>query len=183
MPWPYSYRRYSGVPFPPYRFIPGKSPHPTEDPKGHSFGKKEEPEAWHSPEEWPQNTAYLYGVDLYNHGYWWEAHEAWESLWRRPQANILTKKFLKGLIKISAAFLKWHLHQQRGMEELYNDGLMLLKDVLQEHEVYMGIDLNQHITALSRHFMQVVADTESWPEPLENYPFIVLQKDITMSKS
>ena len=35
--WP----RYSTRPFPSYRFVPGKSPHPRRDPHGHSYGQPE----------------------------------------------------------------------------------------------------------------------------------------------
>ncbi|TGQ49534.1 DUF309 domain-containing protein, partial [Mesorhizobium sp. M1C.F.Ca.ET.210.01.1.1] len=24
---------------------------------------------------------FRWGIDLFNHGYYWEAHEAWEPLW------------------------------------------------------------------------------------------------------
>ncbi|MER9007639.1 DUF309 domain-containing protein [Mesorhizobium sp. M0862] len=25
---------------------------------------------------------FRWGIDLFNHGYYWEAHEAWEPLWQ-----------------------------------------------------------------------------------------------------
>ncbi len=28
------------------------------------------------------SDAFLWGLDLFNHGYYWEAHEAWEGLWQ-----------------------------------------------------------------------------------------------------
>jgi hypothetical protein len=45
-------------------------------------------------------------VDLFNHGYYWEAHEQWESLWhacgrKGPVANLL-----QGLIRLAAAGVK-----------------------------------------------------------------------------
>ena len=169
------FSRYTDIPFPPYRFIPGENPHPTEDPRGYAYGKPENV-IWHGPNEWSRNPQYLYGVDLYNHGYWWESHEAWESLWKKPQANFLIKKFLQGLIKISSAFIKWHLHQQRGLEHLYNEGVSHLKDVLQEQEIYMGLDLAEHIAKVSKHFTSVVAVVEHWPDPAEDYPYIILKK-------
>jgi len=174
--WPYPYSRYTDIPFPPYRFIPGTAPHPTEDPKGYSYGKKEEDVLWYPPEQWLHNQQYLYGVDLYNHAYWWEAHEAWEVLWRQPQAAYLTKEFLQGLIKIAAAFLKWQLKQQRGVEQLYNEGIEHLQTVLAQRDIDMGINLMEFITQLSKHFTIVVADVAQWPDPLENYPHIVLQE-------
>ena len=34
-----------------------------------------------NPEEWRACCDYLYGIDLFNHGFYSEAHEAWEGLW------------------------------------------------------------------------------------------------------
>ncbi|MFQ5661093.1 MAG: hypothetical protein ACE5GZ_11755 [Gammaproteobacteria bacterium] len=31
--------RYTNRPFPSYRYVPGKAPHPTRDPDGHSYNK------------------------------------------------------------------------------------------------------------------------------------------------
>ena len=59
-------------------------PHPTQDERGHSYSRGEEaPALYFPPESWRENADYLYGVDLYNHGYLWEAHEAWEGLWHK----------------------------------------------------------------------------------------------------
>ena len=56
-------------------------PHPTNSPEGHSYGKEdEEHEKWDS-DLWKDNEDYLFGIDLYNYHYYWEAHEAWEGLW------------------------------------------------------------------------------------------------------
>ena len=95
-------------PFPPYRHIPGVTPHPIRDPRGHSYGVEEVHDAEPLPPEfWRQNEDYLYGVDLYNFAYWWEAHEAWEGLWHQAEGTY--RLFLQGLIQVSAAFIK-HPH-------------------------------------------------------------------------
>lgn len=101
--------RYSQRPFPAYRFIPGRSPHPTRDPDGHSYGREETapPESF-DPAHWHRYETYLYGVDLYNHGYWWEAHEAWEACWIAAGKHTETGLFLQGLIQIAAGSLKKH---------------------------------------------------------------------------
>ncbi|MCR4337131.1 MAG: DUF309 domain-containing protein [Candidatus Omnitrophica bacterium] len=168
--------RYSQRAFPPYRFISGENPHPTESPQGHSYQKKE-----HGVEpliltQWAKNQDYLFAIDLYNYAFWWESHEAWEGLWRQTSSSDLSHQFLQGLIKISAAFLKWHQHHQNGLEHLYVGGIEHLKHVCQQKEIYMGIDLMAHIAKLSVHFRGVIADEAYWPDPLVNYPFIVLEQ-------
>jgi uncharacterized protein len=96
-----------GVPLPPYAFVPGSAlPHPTSDPAGHSFGKRgmaTQPVGAHN---WAACTPYLYALDLFNHGYYWEAHEEWEALWQACGRVGLTADFLKALIKLAAAGVK-----------------------------------------------------------------------------
>lgn len=41
------------------------------------------------------------GVDLFHRGFWWEAHEVWEGLWRRAAGD--EAELLQGLIQIAAA--------------------------------------------------------------------------------
>lgn len=111
--------RYSRQPFPAYRFIPGRTPHPTRDPEGHSYhaGNHALPERF-DPERWYECEAFLYGVDLYNHGYWWEAHEAWEACWIAAGKQTETGLFLQGLIQITAGCLKkyqGHTEAGRGL--------------------------------------------------------------------
>jgi hypothetical protein len=93
-------------PFPPYAFVPGRRPHPISDPAGHSFGLKPATVEPIDPEKWRENRAYLRGLDLFNHGYYWEAHEVWESLWHACGRQGATAGFLKGLIQLAAAGVK-----------------------------------------------------------------------------
>jgi hypothetical protein len=94
------------VPFPPYTYVPGRAPHPQSDPAGHSFGRLEAKPPPITADDWPQSVAYLHAVDLFNHGYYWEAHEAWESLWHAAGRRGPIADLLKGLIKLAAAGVK-----------------------------------------------------------------------------
>ena len=49
---------------------------------------------------------YSFGVYLFNHGYYWEAHEAWEGLWQVADRDGTLRTLLKGLILLSAAGVK-----------------------------------------------------------------------------
>lgn len=60
-------------PFPPYAYVPGDAPHPTRDPGGHSYGAEFEIPEPPDPEDWRACRDYLYGIDLFNHGFYWEA--------------------------------------------------------------------------------------------------------------
>src|SRR6059058_3393109 len=93
-------------PLPPYGYVPGLNPHPLSDPRGHSFGvRAESAEALEEP-TFRDNATYLYAIDLFNHGFFWEAHEAWEALWHAAGRKGRTADFLKGLIKLAAAGVK-----------------------------------------------------------------------------
>jgi hypothetical protein len=93
-------------PLPPYTYVPGKTPHPVSDPAGHSFGVAPERPPTPDPERWWECRAYLRGIDLFNHGFYWEAHEAWEGLWHACGRKGTTADFLKGLIHLAAAGVK-----------------------------------------------------------------------------
>jgi hypothetical protein len=91
---------------PPYAFVPGRGlPHPVRDPAGHLFGSEPTPETI-EPQRWRECRGYLWGVDLFNHGFYWEAHEAWEGVWRTFDRSRTPALFLKGLIKLAAAGVK-----------------------------------------------------------------------------
>ncbi|MCE2402796.1 DUF309 domain-containing protein [Candidatus Poribacteria bacterium] len=144
-PFDTNWHRYCPqMPFPPYRHIPGVTPHPIRDPLGHSYGMEEElDDTPLPPEMWKQNEAYLYGVDLYNFAYWWEAHEAWEGLWH--QAEDTYRLFLQGLIQVSASLIKYHMRMLRPLRTLSTAGRDKLRQVVVEcgdaNGDYMGINL------------------------------------------
>jgi hypothetical protein len=93
--------RYApGRSLPERAFVPGAgAPRPAESP----------PPAPSAVARWPARWAacpdYLWGADLYNAGFPWEAHEAWEGLWRvaAPGAH---RALLQGLIQCAAAAVK-----------------------------------------------------------------------------
>lgn len=112
--------RYSTRPFPVYRHRPGSTPHPIRDPQGHSYirpadvrptcdsrsDEKEPSPATIDDGNWTECDGYLFAVDLFNHGYYWEAHEELESLWIAVGRNTAVGRFLQGIIQAAAALLK-----------------------------------------------------------------------------
>ncbi len=64
--------------------------------------------SWRAPGDvTPQARLHFrYAVDLFNAGCWWEAHEAWEGLWRRAARGTGLFHLLQGLILLAAAALK-----------------------------------------------------------------------------
>ena len=89
--------------FPPYAYLPGKKPHPVRDPTGHSYHVEHIPVAAGPSLD---SDAFLWGLDLFNHGYYWEAHEPREGLWQVVDRDGPLRMLLKGLILLSAAGIK-----------------------------------------------------------------------------
>ncbi|MDA7978590.1 MAG: DUF309 domain-containing protein [Pirellulales bacterium] len=93
-------------PFPPYSYVPGKFPHPIRDPSGYSYGKEDPSTDVPDSIAWQECRVYLRGIDLFNAGYYWEAHEAWEQAWHACGRTGRDADFFKGLIKLAAAGVK-----------------------------------------------------------------------------
>jgi hypothetical protein len=143
--------RYSPEAFPPYAYRPGTTPHPRRDPEGHS---RELPEpsldAW-QPDQWRSNQAWLRAVDLYNHGFWWEAHELLEALWQAAGRDSPHAVFVQGFLQVGAAFL--NREQARSSARLQAEkGLARMAVILIEAPNYMGIDVVQFNAAVRASF-------------------------------
>ena len=89
--------------FPPYAYLPGKFPHPIRHPLGHSYDPGTTALLDNAL---PDPESFRWGIDLFNYGYYWEAHEAWEPLWRATKRNSTDREMLKGLILLAAAGVK-----------------------------------------------------------------------------
>lgn len=136
--------RYSTIPLPIYRHIPGLTPHPIADPRGHSYGKHSQNVTRVSEENWKTNKDYLYSVDLFNFKYYWECHEHLEDLWKIEQ-DLNLKKFLQGIIQVSAAYIKWIQGVEEGMKKLHTKGLIKMKEVIISSPRLLGIDIAEFI--------------------------------------
>jgi predicted metal-dependent hydrolase len=117
------------APWPLYAFVPGRGlPHPISDPDGHSFGSTPAVEAF-DPARWPESRAYLRGVDLFNYGYYWEAHEVWEGIWRGYDRSQTPALFLQGLIKLAAAGVKTREGVVQGVTRLAADAAAHFREI------------------------------------------------------
>lgn len=103
------------LPFPPYAHEPGRTPHPGRDPAGHGVGLDTARIFAVDPNNWAESAAFLYGIDLFNAGFPWEAHEAWEDLWRCYDANTAAASMLEALIKLAAASVKASIGNAAGV--------------------------------------------------------------------
>ena len=174
--------RYSTHPFPAYRYIPGRLPHPTAHPAGHSVGPSQPVGV--DPlikEGWPQHPQYQFGIDLFNHGFWWEAHEAWESLWQASDRQAAAGLFLQGLIQYAAVLLKLYQGTTRGVDGLLRGAMAKLAQAEAECQAE-GVSASAlsgfHFPAWRARaaaFVQVARSTAGEdPLRMSGYPVIVL---------
>ena len=145
--------RYTGDCLPPYSYVPGHFPHPLSDPEGHLYGEDPSEPRPLRPAAWRECDDYLYGIDLFNHGFYWEAHEAWESLWHAAGREGVVAGFLKGLIKLAAAGVKAREGNPRGVKRHVQRMVELLEDVETSESssnAYCGLDIDEVVQAASR---------------------------------
>jgi hypothetical protein len=118
---------------------------------------------------WAEQAEYLWGVDLYNGGFFWEAHEAWERLWRASEPDTLQHAYLQGLIQCTAACLKITQHEPDAAQRIAARALAHLAPV-HAHCAgpYMGLDLARFCDAF-RDFV------DSAPIDVASRPHILLE--------
>jgi uncharacterized protein len=140
-------------PFPTYRYVPGLHPHPFRDRAGHSYHAAVDAklEYWDAT-CWRTLPDWLYGVDLFNAFYFWEAHETWERLWSAKRRDSRPALLLQGLIQATAAMLKIHLRSLDGASRLSQQGLEKLGRSARAGRCFMGLDLERTDADLERYF-------------------------------
>jgi hypothetical protein len=134
-------------PLPPYAYIPGGPwPHPTRSSEGHLFGQDRSTIDPIEQDQWECSSDYKRGVDLFNAGYYWEAHEAWEPLWHAHNRRGPTAAVLQGLIKLAAAGVKVRQGQPHGVRAHAARAAILFARARSEAGPYLlGLDLNEWI--------------------------------------
>ncbi len=141
-----AFPRISDLPFPSYRFVPGRTPHPRNDPRGHSFAAEATDftdEARAVRNDWRESPHFCYSVDLYNYAYWWEAHEGWEGLWRCYQPGDPYRLILQAFIQVSAAHLQRFMLHANGARHLLKHARLHLDAARAVGPVAFGVNLDE----------------------------------------
>jgi predicted metal-dependent hydrolase len=98
------------------------------------------------------------GIELFNRGLYWEAHEAWEHEWvpdrRGPDAG-----FYKGLIQVAAGCLHYRRHNRRGAVNKWRSGAGYLRPYLPVHR---GVGLAPLVGTVDGFLLAM--DGAGWPE-------------------
>lgn len=172
--------RYTELAFPPYSYVPGHMPHPVSDPAGHMFGQTHQPAKPLQPQNWQVSAEYRYGADLFNHGYYWEAHEAWESLWHAAGRKGHVADFLKGLIKLAAAGVKAREGNPRGVRRHADRAKVLLSGDSGDSGYDSDADSDAEFCGLNLEQLLAMADTLSRTANSYNQPCPQLRLEAVM---
>lgn len=89
--------------------------------------------------------AHRNGIELFNQGEYWHAHEQWEQCWLAASEPDST--FYKGIIQAAAALVHWQRGNGRGLRRNWEKGrpkLVALPSPMH------GLDLRALITSMDR---------------------------------
>jgi hypothetical protein len=78
----------------------------------------------------------LAGIEQFNAGYFFEAHETWEELWLQSPWPI--RQFLQGIIQIAAGFVHLMRREYPGTVGLLGAGVAKLEEFTAR---YQGVDI------------------------------------------
>lgn len=100
----------------------------------------------------------LRGIELFNSGLYWDAHEVWEGEWmldrKGPEGG-----FYKGLIQVAAGCLHYTRHNRRGAVNKWRSGSGYLRPYLPAHR---GVRLAPLVQSVEG-FLGAMEGRE-WPE-------------------
>jgi len=166
---------------PPYTYVPGTdTPHPIRDPRGHSYQRKAAAPTPLDPEAWADNRTYLWAIELFNYGYYWESHEEWERLWRVSGQDSLVGRFLRGLIKMAAAGVKVRESSLHGVRRHAASAGEVFADVAADVGVdrYCGLDFT-HLQFAADRAAQLVYKVEHANGKAQRvFPFVLVPQPL-----
>jgi predicted metal-dependent hydrolase len=109
-------------------------------------------------------THFLEGIHHFNARRFWEAHEAWETLWLVAESDL--EQFLQGLIQVAAAYHHVQRGTYRGAPRLFAAGLGRL-DVFPL--IHCGLDRTEVDAAARRHQAWLESGAQEPLDP-DKYP-------------
>jgi len=161
---------------PKYTYVPGTdTPHPIRDPRGHSHNKKSRPSKPLAADDWAENRTYLLSIDYFNLGYYWEAHEEWERLWRVSGPDTSVGHFLKGLIKMAAAGVKVRENSIHGVRRHAASAGEVFADVAAEADTdrFCGLEFTMLQFAADRAAQLQYKVDENDGKAMRVFPFLL----------
>jgi predicted metal-dependent hydrolase len=110
---------------------------------------------------------YRAGIDLFNRGDYFEAHEVWEDLWRDCPAS--ERRFYQALIQAAVAVYHFHRGNFTGADRLFHSGRRYMEPYRPQ---YLGLDIDPFWRQVELHLAHSL--TAGVPISLAPRPTIVL---------
>ena len=169
---------------PRYTHVPGSgTPHPYRDPIGHSYNRKPGAPKQLIEEFWAENRSYLIALDYFNLGFYWEANDEFDRLWRASNPESMVGRFLKGLVKLAAAGIKVREDSIHGVRRHAASAGEVFADVAAESDCdrFCGLDFTLLQFAADRAAQLVYpADLEPG-RPLRVFPYLLLPEPLPLA--
>lgn len=159
--------RFTAFSLPTYRFVPDVQPHPAADPRGHSYVRAPRfPATAVDGHRWRDSPSHLYGCDLYNCGFWWEAREAWEMIWHLAARGSPERAALQGLIELANCHLKLYVSRLNAVARLTRSyGGHFDQAAGLVGAPFLGLDLQALRRRADDYFRDVTAGDEARHDP------------------
>ena len=110
----------------------------------------------------PHDPRYLQGIDYFNRGAFFDAHEVWEGLWTDTEGPA--RQFYQGLIQVAVCLHHFGNGNTRGACKLYHSSTDYLLAFCPRHA---GLDVQPFL----QKFQQCCADLVASSEPLPRIKF------------
>lgn len=128
-----------------------------------------------------QERAFRYGADLFNAGFFWEAHEVWEPVWMALPPNSRARQGCQALIQAANACLKLRFGRAKAFGRLAAEVTRLAGDVTVKESSVAGVEFGAWERAFQTFTRDVAAgrvlDYGFAPRDVDGFPFVLLMSD------
>jgi hypothetical protein len=108
----------------------------------------------------PADANFERGVDLFNRGEYFEAHEVWEELWLDcPAAE---RRFIQALIQAAVAIHHLERGNHEGAARLYRSGRTYMQPY---RPVHRGLDVDRFWRQMEAHLAPALGAAPAGPRP------------------
>ncbi len=102
------------------------------------------------------------GVELFNRGRYFEAHQEWDKLWLGEARDTPPKLFIQGLIMVAGAFAHMRKNEYPGAVKLLEKGI---KRLAEYRNIGTGLmDVDGFLDALNALYAKLRAEGGAAPE-------------------
>src|SRR5262245_29714508 len=106
------------------------------------------------------DSRYLAGIELFNRGEFFEAHEVWEDLWH--ECASADRRFYQALIQAAVAAYHWSRRNATGAKRLFHSGRKYMEPY---RPVYRGLAIDAFWNAMAAHLAGALGEPSAANTP------------------